>query len=1139
MKKFFLLLAGITAGFAALSQEKPLTAAFLDTVGIRTGAVWRKFGPYKKFQEQGISADQHISLSWFKGQVSEQAIYDTLKQYHVVIPDIFRGHLALDYGRLIQNYRRALVRYVQNGGGVVIIASSPGYTTDRRDEIFNLLFADFGVSMTKEGVCDLQNEYQYPDHPFLSHNTAAAPSYLRFFKTSAIADSPVTSGVKNLFFPQWGDCGMWGSMLLKFSPRWKIIVRGEKTARSFKPESSRTKHSLYKTPGSVETSPPLAACRDFGKGRIFVIAANSMHVFDNCFAQGWPGVFEHYGDGKTSSDGHKLLFNAIRWAAEGALKNPELGNYREKDQTLRLKIPDAAVPGTRAIPPLPAGEWKGLIGIRTRLSGGMGAVADFVREARKHNIRFLVFTELFENMDAAKMAQLKKECAAATTDDFYACPGLEFPDGNGLRWIVWGERVLFPPAVLLSADGKRVHWWGNYIAICGRAPNGPLDFDALRKIADPANLWWHSRVPAVVRRNGKTLFSSVRDFDFSLADLRGMGVYAFCGISDPRRIGDENIFNIVPGGKKEVRTWLNTKNIDDCHLSYPSAGPRITAWGAANAFNQYLHNRTAGTQRIRGKIAVSSDCGIKDIVIYAAPGRLLRLFDAAGKKDFSAEFELVHDRRMDVYAVITDVNGKKAVSPSWKATMFFYDIARCTDNLNLLGYSTLHGHPDRHDYPGSMREFEARSNPDQAVLTGIDTTAENDGSFYPFAELAVDCRTVQGSQLWGNNALDSFCAQPARFNFTGSGVSKFSSSSDYRVDTHNRHRGKRRIPYSQASIFPSVGKQPLFDIKLESYLLRSRILPHVSQTAYWLAAGDYQGGAMIHNIRLRARRDMVLKGGIPLQILSCFNKAPKHFNPSRGYWNRLIADTVSGIVDGAPANACGVLRNGGFLTVVSKNSPRKIVIIAGSDRLPIRFRGGPSGGIVLGLGTDGLKVAGGTEISFNCAVLSVSAAFDSVEKLRELARIYPVAEGSGLHTVQASGGAALLDIEAEPAAICDTAFAVANVENNGSACYYEFDGTRRFVPAPVENGTLYFQTDTRKKVRVWAGDLFLCDKKDIRITPVLYGLAKNQKPFVEIHNPTAGALSCQITTPADAPEYGGLKMSVVVPAGSSVFKELK
>ena len=69
--------------------------------------------------------------------------------------------------------------------------------------------------------------------------------------------------------------------------------------------------------------------------------------------------------------------------------------------------------------------------------------------------------------------------------------------------------------------------------------------------------------------------------------------------------------------------------------------------------------------------------------------------------------------------------------------------------------------------------------------------------------------------------------------------------------------------------------------------------------------------------------------------------------------------------------------------------------------------------------------------------------------------------------------------------------------------------------------------------------LFLCDKKEIRITPVLYGLAKGQKPFIEIHNPTDKKLFCQVTVPVDAPEFGGMKIQAEIPAGSSVFKEFK
>ena len=184
------------------------------------------------------------------------------------------------------NYRNAIRRYLEQGGGVLLVPQSGEYKQDRRPEIFNLMFGEYGVSMLREGIYDPKQEYSYEGHSFLSTSKQTAPSYLRFFRLSNIKPSPVTAGVKNLFMPLYGAGGMWGTIALKFDSGCDVVIRGDKTAASYryspvgaKTSGSNSRHLFLGTAGRRHRTLERDASRSS--------SCNLMHLTIN--AQAWTG----------------------------------------------------------------------------------------------------------------------------------------------------------------------------------------------------------------------------------------------------------------------------------------------------------------------------------------------------------------------------------------------------------------------------------------------------------------------------------------------------------------------------------------------------------------------------------------------------------------------------------------------------------------------------------------------------------------------------------------------------------------------------------------------------------------------------------------------------------------------------------
>ena len=1115
----------------------------------RCGDAWKKFGLYQELKQDGMTGNAVNSMQWIYGKVSEQNIYKSLSQYHAVVISLDRGYRSVDYKKTTMPFRAALKKYLDNGGGVLLVPQNGEYIQDRRPEIFNIMFGEYGIKMLREGINDPANEFFYQGHPFLSVSKPTAPAYLNFFKTKNIQKSPVTKDVHALFFPQWGCGGMWGTMGLELSKDWQVAVRGEKTARSYIYDPVAAKNNLLATPGQIKSEPVLAATRTHGKGRLAVISCNLMHLTINAHACDWPAVFEKNGDGKTASDGQRLLLNTLHYLAASGMKNPALGTYQEKTVKEELNhnpLNFDRVPFRKADT-----HSKGVIGIHSSYSDGNGSVAEYAAAARKAGLQFIVFTESLEKLTAGSYAKLKNDCKKYSTEELYVCPGIEFSDVSGLRWAFWGEDILYPKPDVLNADKTRVEWWGLYAASCNRRPSAVLNYDLLHKIGDPSNLWWYFRVPVKVRRKGQGGKADLKEYLFTLQDLREMGCFVFNGIYAPENLADEvrtGGCNVVSGNVAKAKNWLNTKNIFDCNDGYFSEGPLVLQWQGINAKAAFDFGVRRGWQRVRMKFAVSSPDGIKDVKVWDGTNGLFRRFEGNGKKEFSQEFEAVHDQTHHLVLEVTDMQGRRAVSAEQRVINPFYAMTRCSDNMNHLGYSTFLMHPAQHEIP-SLRQFEDIYSCRKDMIDCKRTTIAGIDSgvpfiFMPVADVRFNILTTTGDQFGGSNRLDDFNAVLARYPVNSAGISILQQNSTHRVNTKKRHKPTRRIPYCMYSFFPISGPQPIVDIEHTAYLFRSRIIPSWRFTKSWIAAKNYQGGLMLHEITFHFKKDITLNGKVPLQLVS-IAPGSSYFSAERGYWNTLCAETPGQVIqEPMGTHYSGEIRNEGFLTVLSEISDRRIVLMPSSKDLQPVFSAEKNGTVVLGLGKDGQKIRKGQKISVILAVAAVTAEKNDAAFCRRLADSvfhapkWKMIRGkleirTGFTAVQAENGEA--EWIMQPVfQICDLPFVVSGIQNNGAAAYCERNKDNKFVFAPVFQDKMYFQHPADANTRLWAGNVFLASNPALKLTLVIDGQSPKKRPFLEIHNPADRPCKAEIYSPAGTPVFGGTRFSVSIPSGSSV-----
>lgn len=1126
------------------------------------------------YREAGIEASR-VELSGFERRdVAEERLLEELRGFHVV-------HLAPHHEgvtRITDAHRQraarvgaVLAKYVGEGGGLFVQPVAVRYPGDQDEEYWNLVFEALGMEILHEGAFDKSRVFRAKT----LHETT-------FWHTANIAPHPVTEGVRRLYLPLHAFGPFPGLVAMRYTDDWTVVARGEAEAQSYRSGLPGAPNDInIDLPGTYAAEPPVAAARVLGRGRIFCYPISPLYTGLNHRNPLWPDVVESRGDvdGGRPSDSMRLQMNAYRWLAEPALQNEQLGGYEPEPHRpvrfppsvewdrFRFGEPDGGVegfayadgqrPGFTAA----ATGIRGIAGVRTALTDGEGSVADFVRAAREAGLSVIVFNEPLELLTPETLEQLKHECAAESVEgEFYACPGVEFTDGIGNRWAFWGEKVKFPVPSFESGgrsyvqwDGQRVRHYGQYVMDCGYCASALLDYRQLRDNgAHPENLWWFWHYLPWVYDGEERVAENVDEWLFGLRDLRWSAIQSYTRIRSPGEVAAAagrcfTGFRDLPSAVQALNTRCSPYFRARDAGQQVSQGPVIALWQAVNPQMEQHWNFTRGAQRVRLKFVVRSDAGIREVKVHDADRGVFRRFTGGGERELAREFEAVHDRQRYLTLEVVDVEGRRAFS--WYLLIFCYkeDLARCGDNLNILGPTTLIWHPDRSQMFPLAKQFR---NGIEFALQGWDTGSP---------ALGVEVPTIQAWEMihfadtgWYPHryTLDLMLGKIMDVALSSHNVQMASMEMTRLVETHDSERPSPAL----ATVTRDVEDAEYFHRTHTIVSPRDRADHYVIWNHRRRREGlqDYRGAFMWHEGEIRFKRDAVLDGALPVPL--AWVRVPVDLRSNRG--NLLIvADRdrgvcVRGVVDEEqPLHLQGRLRPGGYAAWMSSTvGYYGLFAPAGED---LRYQAVLPGfaGLKVGLGERGREVSAGEVWQYRFAVGTFADPAVGNERLEHSARVLNMGGGTDgysvdlevgtlvdavfFFTVEATDHEALFRLGPQDVLIELPIRVNGLVDNGCAAVYSERRGWFRYVP--VVEGTAWFQEDIGKANRMWAGNVFVCDRPEVRMTLVVDGQAEGRPPRLEVHNPTREAVRAEVRSPAHTPVFGGVSAAVGIPAGASVW----
>ncbi len=1121
------------------------------------------------FKENGINS--------FLIDYKNLSSLENLKKYNVIL---LRGraegvHLMTpEITRKAEIFGNTLKKYVQSGGSILLLPQSVRYANDQDEKYWNTIFKPFDAEILHEGVFDLKNQVA----------NDIKPNYHKeqFFYTENIVSHPAVKHVRQLWLPLHSYHMAAGTPAMKYGPEWTVVIRGEKSAKSFlsDPCSNQQTPSANNI-GTYKTSPPIVAVRALGKGRVACLPLDVIYTGQNYGNKFWSHIVENAGDPESGrkSDGMKLIVSLAKWLGQSNLNNPTLGTA-ETEKYNPVKFAESCNWDNFHFTRLAPGWWKnsatGILGAHSSYSDGHGSVAEYVKAAKAAGLSYIVFTDPLELLTPQKLENLKSDCKKHSSESFYACPGVEFTDSAGIRWATWGERVVWPantkkpvrgrPAKLWDEKNKIVLHYGAYAEILGNTPIAVIDYSLLRKNnAFPENMWWFFNIFPYAFDGNKLIADNTKELQFALRDLRYILPMPYTKIKAPGELVTAKKTALaglgIAGRKENFAAAIKMLN-SSFSRSY-AEGVVNTAFVSCKGFvpvalrfhnNQMEQNwqYTRGAQRIRGRIDAFSEAGIREVKLLDPSNHdvIRRFLPAAGTKNFTKDFELVHDKQHWVIAEVTDCNGAKSYSNSVLLFCYKQGLFRCGDNLNILGPLGMYWHPDRNQAMHFNKDFR---NAELLSIQGWD----RGGPDCP-GPIARPCS-------WVNiQGVGEYPPPASREVILGKRMDvKLGSYNIQIVDMKmdnlmEKFDNPKRPGPSFATISRKIADNEYFE-RFDRMISPMDRMDHFiawNHRRYAEGIKNYKGDYMWHEGYFKFKKDVVLQGSVPIPL----GWITMPFNPKKGWGNVLVVkngDQAAVVTEAKQQDQrirkSGRIGGGGYISIV--NNPIGYIGILVPRDYEMCYKAAVPGRLYVGIGRDGQKIKAGTILKYAFIAANITDDRSKTgEKMAELSRAfnldgkgpgYPITVKTGkllnpsyFLTIHAQNNEAVFTAGPQSAIGIDLPIKVQGVQDNGCAAIYSSNRPWfRFVS--VLRDTAYFQEPVDRKNTIWAGNVFVAENNSIKLTLVNDGITGTRKPFLEIHNPTDVEITTKITSPPATPEFGGKDFTVKIPAGSSVIKELK
>jgi hypothetical protein len=670
----------------ALWAGQPKPAILVDTWG---GSL--DYGCVQALQERGFVLDAvaHHELTW-----------ERLKQFNVLVLMDFpqAGKVTKNWGGgpargpNLEETLALLDRFLKAGGGVLVDLVQHANDVDFCNSAQKAL-GRWGARRPLEALS--VPESFLVEHPRL---------HIRLFHTDRVASSPVSEGIKGVWFPVGGPWTYWSGPI-DVDDGWTVVLRAPQGSRTEVIDIGKPQPGLpwyeqpFQRPGGV-AEPPLFAIRDVKPGRLALFHCSP--IFHLSSGTSWMhdrAMLDKGLGGKPSGFG-RLLENTFRWLAQPSLESGSLGgatvaadrfvppllraNAREAYDGYWPRGPEVLNPHE---PPPATKLCCGLIGPRTAYSGGKGNVADYAAVARQKGLSFLIFLEDFRELTREKLAALVADCKAQSADDLALFAGYRIKSNIGNTLFFFGNDPLYVLDAHLTGpdrktfklqgedkDGKFVA--GNSIDFIFQSLRDDINSVGYYDFTGPAkqgamqlpHLRLFSMAGVVFYDHGKFVEDVTDQY---LATNQGTMTATPVSVNlvdSPQEMAAE----VDSGHALTYATAHSVKQLWPTALRwnhqymglnvFPSTGPLIHSWPGTYRTGAFAGESFVVWRNLLAPwLRVSAEAGLKEVALYDGT-RLYRRFLPGGAKELNVRLYLSGALQQGASIVATDTKGGKAVS---------------------------------------------------------------------------------------------------------------------------------------------------------------------------------------------------------------------------------------------------------------------------------------------------------------------------------------------------------------------------------------------------------------------------------------------------------------------------------------------
>jgi hypothetical protein len=1149
---------------AAGADNRPIDVLF---IGVFSPDVRDSFWP----QLQQAAARRGVRLHILgEGTAAESCAFERftvefLKQFHVVIYNGATSAAELagdlpDREKVAARFRDNLDAYYRAGGG--LLWSPLGH--DEGGHHWNELVGKrYDVQSFNESIHD-------PAKMVLAQPLFPQSLMHYYVWTSAIAEHPLTKGVRGLLLPLKGEYDWPGTVPMKYGKSWTVLARGMESTRTYgstRPvgvgnvgggHGFRSRGDVDFTPttqGTYESAPEIVGARDAvaGSGRMVVFPFHTAYTWLNFGNWVTGDAFMLKGAGGHPSDGFELFVNSSKWLAEPALA-AGLGGYKAPPARQgRTVVPpidwsQAAFPenswsglGTwwnaRLQKDMPmdelvtpkARDFKGVIGLRTALSNGKGTVAEYVAEAKKLGLAYVVFLEDLTAIDDAGYAKLVAACKENSDKDFLAVPGYLYRDTLGMLYYLMNEEKL-PAADNLTPERRVMTpnilniYKGSGIAELGK------------KILDPWYLLSYNSIAAYVYEDGKLVDDGFAGYLSLQGRMHLHPAVALTLVREPALLSETvakaPVTVIQAEHLDQIMGRLAWQKIWNPNPVYISGGPAIKRWGL---LNPYGHPFAAGKQRTRFALEATSESGIAEAkILDARNGQLFRRFRPGGAKEFSCSIDETHKDHWFLVPVITDVNGRQAIGP----TLLSIQDGNRVQPFRLFGDNIDSGNMVIGWDQKREKLLQLGAWSGGLWAKGVLNAGNAPGSGGGPGVRGFDGGGIAGSHCWVSpKVITAAGAEPrnATYRLENWQASFDYYTGDYLGNLHyleNQRRPRKGFPESSGwwAITEAPVPTEIADLTMRTRAVRPRA-----------------GAPFAAN---RKELTVTFKKDTELQRVEICNTW-RSFD-----WGPMfaVAKDSTGThawLDDRKQNRVqrkGELGPGGYVFPGTDVGGAPVVINLGPETLSYEYS---DQRFSVYLDGKGRKVKAGESIGAHFMILGKGwDGQNNTQWIDDFIADYAVGGGKPAYSFEVTQGKLreinyALSIAAENggAAVAigkhdlphNLLVHVEGVAANAVVGRYDRDRKQLLILPVFENSAVTSVNTTLGDTRLYIGELFRCDNTDARLSCVQDGA---DKLLLEVHNPMDKELTAKLSAASGFAPLAGLEKVVAVPACSSVKLEL-